>query len=60
MPEATYRLDERIYNDKIAKMLLYKERGRLAKSVGLTFEGYLPGAAVGSIVHIVPAGMQES
>lgn len=49
-----YRLDDRVYNEKIAKMLLYHERGKLAKSVGLTFEGYLPGASIGSIVRISP------
>lgn len=55
----TYRLDERVYNDKLGKLLLYRERGKLAKSVGLTLEGYLPGAALGSIVRIVPAGSSE-
>ena len=43
----------------MSRMLLYRERGKLSKSVGLTFEGYLPGAAVGSIVRIVPAGASE-
>jgi flagellum-specific ATP synthase len=52
-------LDERTYNDRIAKMLLYRERGKLSKSVGLTFEGYLPGAAVGSIVRMVPSSNQD-
>lgn len=56
----TYRLDERAYTDRISKILLYRERGKLAKSVGLTFEGYLPGAVVGSIVRILPPGVSEN
>lgn len=56
----SYRLDERVYNEKISKMFLYRERGKLSKSVGLTFEGYLPGAAVGSIVRIVPSGAHDT
>lgn len=55
-----YKLDHRFYDDQISKMILYRERGKLAKSVGLTFEGYLPGAAVGSIVRITSADKRES
>src|SRR4051812_35713273 len=46
------KVDQKAINDRIAKMILYRERGKLAKSVGLTFEGYLPGASVGSIVRV--------
>ncbi|MBI2606802.1 MAG: FliI/YscN family ATPase [Deltaproteobacteria bacterium] len=48
------KLNDKVYNDRLAKALLYRERGRLTKSVGLTFEGFLPGATVGSIVRILP------
>ncbi|MBI3544689.1 MAG: FliI/YscN family ATPase, partial [Deltaproteobacteria bacterium] len=37
-------------------MLLYRERGKLSKSLGLTFEGHLPGATIGSIVKLMPTG----
>ncbi|HRK01184.1 MAG TPA: FliI/YscN family ATPase [Oligoflexia bacterium] len=41
-------------------MILYRERGKLSKSVGLTFEGYLPGASIGSIVKIIPGTTHHS
>lgn len=47
-----YKLDQKTISERLSKVILYRERGKLAKSVGLTFEGYLPGAAVGSIVRI--------
>lgn len=58
MPEVL-KLNERVYEDKLARLLLYRERGKLAKSVGLTFEGYLPGASVGSIVRISPSHLEH-
>lgn len=54
-----FRLDQKLYHEKLAKMALYNERGKLAKSVGLTFEAYLPGASVGSIVRMVPSHYHE-
>ncbi|MEW6057833.1 MAG: FliI/YscN family ATPase [Bdellovibrionota bacterium] len=54
-----YTFNQRTYNEKLAKMLLYRERGRVSKSVGLTFEGYLPGASVGSLVRIVSSNSHE-
>jgi flagellum-specific ATP synthase len=56
----SYGLDEKAYDERIGKMLLYRERGKLSRSVGLTFEGYLPGASVGSIVKIVPTTGHDS
>lgn len=53
MTSLTYKIDEKIYNERLAKLILYRERGKLSKSVGLTFEGYLPGASIGSIVKII-------
>ena len=55
----SFKLDSKAYNEKISKVLLYRERGKLSKSIGLTFEGYLPGAAVGSIVRVIPSHSQE-
>ncbi len=52
-------INEKPYNEKLAKLLLYHERGKLSKSIGLTFEGYLPGASVGSMVRLTPANAQE-
>lgn len=57
---SSLKLDENVYNDKVGRTSLYRERGKLAKSIGLTFEGYLPGASVGSIVKIVPLGVDEN
>ncbi len=51
------RLDERNVHEKLSRILLYRERGKVSKSIGLTFEGFLPGANVGSIVRILPAGL---
>lgn len=54
------KLNEKFYFDRLAKLALYREQGKLAKSIGLTFEGYLPGASVGSIVRIIPSNVPSA
>ena len=54
------KFNDRFYDEKLAKLLLYRERGKLAKSVGLTFEGYLPGATVGAIARIIPSSASSA
>lgn len=49
-------LDQRQLGDRLEQALLYQEAGKITKSVGLVYEAYLPGAAVGSIVEIHGAG----
>ncbi|MGE4234028.1 MAG: FliI/YscN family ATPase [Bacteriovoracia bacterium] len=36
----------------MSKLILYRETGKLSRSIGLVFEGYLPGATLGSMVQI--------
>jgi len=57
--QSGYVLDQKQYEERMQRMLLYKERGKLSRSVGLVFEGYLPGAAVGSIVKVVNSSHGE-
>jgi flagellum-specific ATP synthase len=47
-----YTLDQRRYSDMLTRIRLYRETGKLLRNVGIVFEGYLPGAAVGSTVRI--------
>ncbi len=58
--ENQYRLTEKGYYDRLSNMLLYKEKGKLSKSIGLTFEGFLSGATVGSIARIIPTNSNSS
>lgn len=49
-------LDSEHYNDRLDEALRYHEAGKVTKSLGLIYEAYLPGAAVGSVVEIQPSG----
>jgi flagellum-specific ATP synthase len=40
------------YEERISRKVLTSVNGRISKSLGLTFEGYLPGAQLGSLVRI--------
>ncbi len=53
------KFEERSVNEKLSRILLYREKGKVTKSIGLTFEGFLPGANIGSIVRIIPAGQNN-
>lgn len=48
------KLDYSKYEARVSKTSLYKIKGKITKSTGLIFEGYLPGAALGSIIEILP------
>jgi flagellum-specific ATP synthase len=54
------RLNERVYQDKLSKTLLYRERGKVLKNIGLVFEAFLPGATVGSLVRILPTTLANA
>lgn len=42
------------YFRRLSSALLYHEEGKITKSMGLTFEAILPGAAIGSLCDILP------
>ena len=54
------KLDEEHYKDRLDQALQYHEAGKVTKSMGLIFEAYLPGAAVGSVVEIHSGGPMAS
>lgn len=47
-----YEIDPAVYEERFGRTLLYREAGKLTKSLGLLYEAHLPGAAVGSICRI--------
>jgi flagellum-specific ATP synthase len=49
----TWLLDEALYDEKLRHTLVYREAGKITKSLGLVYEAHLPGAAVGSICRIL-------
>lgn len=46
------KIDEGKYADRVSRAGFHRESGLICKSVGLTFEGYLPGATLGATVRI--------
>lgn len=48
-----WELDQKIYNERIGRSLLYRAAGKITKSLGLLYEAHLPGASVGSICKIL-------
>lgn len=48
------------YHQIISNIHLSKDSGKVKEVVGLTIKGYLPGAAVGSIVEIFPSGLEKT
>jgi flagellum-specific ATP synthase len=55
----TWNIDKNLYEERLNQALTYVEAGKITKSIGLTFEAYLPGAGVGSICRIVVSGKPE-
>lgn len=49
-------MDRAVYDERLSQALLYTGAGKVTKSLGLLFEAYLPGAAVGSLCKIVVSG----
>lgn len=52
----SWELDENSYQRRLESALLYHEAGRVTQSVGMVYEAYLPGAGIGSLCQILPAG----
>lgn len=50
------KLDEKKISNQLSSALIYSEAGKVSKSLGLIYEAYLPGAAVGSLCDIYPTG----
>ncbi len=51
------KLESTVYDEKLSQALLYKEAGKVTKSLGILFEAHLPGAGVGSLCQIqTPSG----
>lgn len=48
----TWRLDRTKYNDRLGSALVYREAGKITKSMGLLYEAHLPGASVGSLCRV--------
>ncbi|MCC7441681.1 MAG: FliI/YscN family ATPase [Bdellovibrionales bacterium] len=48
----SWTLDEAKYAERLNSALLYKEAGKITKSMGLLYEAHLPGASVGSLCQI--------
>ncbi|MCK6598523.1 MAG: FliI/YscN family ATPase [Bdellovibrionaceae bacterium] len=48
------------YHQIISNIHLSKDSGKVREVVGMIIKGYLPGAAVGSIVEIFPNGLEKS
>ncbi|HTL12730.1 MAG TPA: FliI/YscN family ATPase, partial [Bdellovibrionota bacterium] len=49
-------LDSAKYLERLASALVYREAGKITKSVGLLYEAHLPGASIGSLCHVSAAG----
>lgn len=53
-------LDIQRYHDTIAGLHLTRDRGRVTEVGGLLLKGTLPGASLGSICEVYPAGTERS
>ena len=49
----SWPMDRQKWTNRLVSALLYKEAGKVTKSVGLLYEAYLPGASVGSKCRIL-------
>lgn len=48
------------YSEVVSSIHLTKDSGKVTEVNGMLIKGYLPGASVGSIVQIIPSGMDKS
>jgi flagellum-specific ATP synthase len=55
-----WKISRSHYEEKLGQSLLYREAGKITKSIGLIFEAQLPGAGVGSLCSILPAGNRQN
>ncbi|WII72394.1 FliI/YscN family ATPase [Bdellovibrio sp. 22V] len=58
MSDLELNLDK--YADVIHSIHLTRDSGKVTEVNGMLIKGYLPGASVGSIVQIIPNGMEKS
>ena len=49
----THPISPKRYEDRLHQTMLYDEAGKITKTMGLIYEAYLPGAAIGSICDVV-------
>jgi flagellum-specific ATP synthase len=49
----THSISPKRYEDRLHQTMLYDEAGKITKTMGLIYEAYLPGAAIGSICDVV-------
>ena len=55
-----WKMDEDQLDQRLSEVLLHQEIGKVTRSLGLLFEAYLPGAAIGSICQIFPSNGRGS
>lgn len=55
-----FSLDLDKYSDLVNSIHLTRDSGKVTEVNGMLIKGYLPGASVGSIVQIIPAGLDRS
>ena len=55
-----WEVDSSNYDDRLSQTLLYREAGKVTKSLGLIYEAHLPGASVGSICRILSSSDPKS
>ena len=58
MSELNINFDK--YSDVVNTVHLTRDSGKVTEVNGMLIKGYLPGASIGSIVQITPAGMDRS
>ena len=49
----THLFSPKRYEERLAQTMLYDEAGKITKTLGLLYEAYLPGAAIGSICDVI-------
>ncbi len=49
----SFELDQPLIDTRLANAALYREAGKVTKTLGLVYEAHLPGAAVGSLCRIL-------
>ena len=52
-------IDFEKYHDVISKIHLTKDSGKVTEVTGMLIKGYLPGASLGTLVEITPAGSES-
>ncbi len=50
-----FQMDPDLLRERLSHAVLYREAGKITKSLGLIYEAQLPGASVGSLCRILPS-----